>query len=323
MRAAVPLLLGLWIWPTYQPAPARPPQDPVRAPANGGPAACGRCHPATLQEWQGSAHATAWINPVYQKSLQGKEHARYCHGCHAPGSVLDRLGHRPQVRPDDRDHGITCTSCHQRGTTIHGPFGATTSAHPTERDLTFTERGSTGLCASCHGTRIADVLPLAAEFAAAGLAERGKSCVGCHMPEVVRPLAVDPESGKPVGEPRHGRSHELLGPDDPGFCGDAFALRARRQGDQIVVILHNRAGHGVPGLQTRSFPILVRQRDSKGRTLHEHPFALSSDNRLLVDEERRLTVPAAPGTLDLQVQIDHRLAGKFLATVTNLVLEIE
>ena len=178
MRAAVLLLVGLSVWPYDKPAAPGHLQDPARAPAASSPAACGRCHPTILQEWQGTAHASAWTSPTYQKSLQGKEHAHYCHGCHAPGSVLDRLGHRPQVRDHDRDHGIGCASCHQRGDTIHGPFGTTTEAHPTERDLTFTERGSTALCASCHALAIADVLPLAAEFAAANLAAKGRSCVG-------------------------------------------------------------------------------------------------------------------------------------------------
>jgi len=294
---------------------ALPGQDPNAA------ATCGMCHRETHAEWQKSAHARAWTDPIYQKALKGKDRPQLCHSCHIPGSVLERLGQKPHVRELQLDDGVGCSSCHQRGEALHGPFELHTDAHPSEQDPAFTGQGSVALCSSCHDLRIADVLPVAKDFARSTLPEQGRTCVGCHMPAVERQLAVSPATGKLQGETRKGRSHELRGPADAEFCAKAFELELEQKGDKLVVHLRNTAGHGVPGYVGRTFPVLLVLVDNKGSPLRDHKLLLSSDNPLLVEEDRQIELPAPANAVAVEVQIDHLFGGKLVATVCKRRLE--
>jgi hypothetical protein len=290
-------------------------QDPEAA------ATCGMCHGVVHGEWKGSRHAAAWTDPIYQKALKGRDKAQLCYPCHVPASVLERLGQKPRVREVHRDDGVSCLACHRQGEQVHGPYGTTTDAHPVVKDAAFTDEGSSALCSSCHNLRIADVLPVAKDFEAAGLQQKGKSCTGCHMPAVERQCAQSLATGKPVGTVRKGRSHALRGPGDPEFCKLAFGLRLEGPADKLVLHLVNEAGHGVPGLdRLRTFPITVRLLDAGGKTVREHKLVISSDNPLLVEEDRRVALPAAAGVTAVEVQIDHVHDGK-ATTVTRQRLE--
>jgi hypothetical protein len=289
-------------------------QDPHRHAA----ADCGTCHREIHAEWQRSAHATAFTDPAFQQDLRGRQHPERCLPCHVPQSVPDRLGRMPRARAGDHHEGITCVACHRRGEQILGPFGAETTAHASAADPAFQGQGTTALCSGCHDLRIADVLPLAREFAAAGLAADGRSCASCHRPAVTRPLAVDPASGAASGPARPGRSHALLGPDDAAFCAKAFEFRVDRRGKATIVHVVNAAGHGVPGLVARRvFVIALRQLDAAGRMLHEQTIRISGDNRLLVGEDREVPLDRRPGAVRLAVQVDHVHLGKLLATVVQ------
>src|SRR5690606_31629973 len=151
----------------------------------------------------------------WQAALARTRRPELCWPCHAPEPVHRRLGRMPAVRATHREEGVTCLSCHGDGGRIAGPFGAETDAHATVAHPAFPEGGSVALCGSCHDTRIGPVLPLVRDFVAARLAERGKSCIGCHMPRATRAIAVDPVTGRPAGPERRGRSHALRGPSDP------------------------------------------------------------------------------------------------------------
>lgn len=316
-RIAVAALALLAAGTCPPPAPSGPPrQDPATA------AACGACHQDIHREWLDSAHARAFTDPVYQQALRGRPRPEFCHNCHIPDQVLDRLGNKPRARAGQHADGVGCAACHRRGERIHGPFGAATDAHPSVQDPAFTERGSLGLCGSCHGTRIAGVEPLARDFETSGLLEQGKSCIGCHMPGLERHLAVDPDSGQPVGERRRGRSHALRGPGDAEFCASAFAFAARRAGDRLVVEVGNEAGHRVPGLDLRRFALRFLQVDARDATLHEHPFTVSTENPLLVRETRRLELPLQAGTVAVRIQVDHQFAGRTVARVLDVRLEL-
>lgn len=296
-----------------------PPADPCQGPAEA--AHCGTCHKAVHDEWRGSAHGRAFTDPVYQRALKGRERPELCHNCHTPARVLDRLGKMPKVRTDHVEEGITCVSCHRRGEAIHGPFGAETTAHASVQDAAF--QGSSALCSSCHGTRIADVLPVAKDFEAAKLEQQGLSCTGCHMPQLERALAVEPGTDKPSGPVRRGRSHALLGPGDPAFCAKAFAFAVKVHQGRVRVQIGNEAGHRIPGLiGLRSFPMKLRLLDEKGACLHEQPFTISSDNPLQVQEVRFVDLPQPKGTVSLQVLVDHVFDGRTVARVVEQTLEV-
>jgi Cytochrome c554 and c-prime len=299
-------------------ATAAPVQDPDAA------STCGMCHVEIHREWQGSAHAQAWNDPIYQKALKGREKAHLCHPCHIPDSALERLGQKPRTRTSHLDEGVTCIACHKQADALHGPFDLKTDAHPTVRDPSFVARESVALCSGCHDLRIADVLPVAKEFMASGLPAQGKTCTGCHMPAVERPLAIAPATGKPAGEARKGRSHALLGPGNAEFCKRAFEFAVDVAADKLTLHVRNKAGHGVPGLvRQRSFPMVFTQLDAAGKVLDTRRFTVSSDNRLLVEEDRRVELVRKPGAVALSVEVDHVFMGKTVATLVQQRLELE
>ena len=84
------------------------------------PETCGECHPQQYEEWQGSMHAMAFQDPIYQGELNlavaavGHDIARQCEGCHSPAGVvtgeikgpgLEGLGPVAMA-------GVSCDVCH-------------------------------------------------------------------------------------------------------------------------------------------------------------------------------------------------------------------
>jgi hypothetical protein len=219
---------------------------------------------------------------------------------------LARLGRPPRPRAEALEHGVHCASCHDDRGRIAGPYGAPTEAHESAADPAFGERGSVHLCRSCHDLRIGPVLPLARDFVAADLGARGKSCIGCHMPAVLRPIAVDPATGAALGGPRRGRSHALRGPGDPEFCAEAFKLGVGAADGRIEVAIGNRAGHRVPGLTTRVFAFRLEQQAADGRTLQQDEILISAENPLWVAETRRFGFRRADGAVRTALVGIHR-----------------
>ncbi|MEZ5962335.1 MAG: multiheme c-type cytochrome [Planctomycetota bacterium] len=318
--AALPV--GAWLLP----APASP-VDACTLSRAGEPdsaATCGKCHTEIHAEWQGRAHAKAWTDPVFQAALADKKRPELCYPCHIPTPVLDKLGGKPGTRDDLREEGVTCVSCHKKGDSMHGPFGSKTDAHPTEQDPTFEIGNSSALCASCHRTKIGPVLPLARDFEEAKLAEAGKSCVGCHMPEVERHMAVSMVTGKPVGEKRKTRRHDVLGPGDADFCGKAFRLAARLDGKDVVLVVENEAGHRVPGLTMRKFVFTARFLDGNKKELGSaERVEISAENELLAAEKREFRFAARDGLEMLEVEIEHFFADKSRGVLKKATVELE
>jgi hypothetical protein len=84
------------------------------------PETCRECHPVHHEEWSGSMHAYASIDPVFlamnrrgQQETQGKL-GTFCVNCHAPmavrtGATSDGLN-MPELGPELQ--GVTCYFCH-------------------------------------------------------------------------------------------------------------------------------------------------------------------------------------------------------------------
>lgn len=274
----------------------------------GAAADCARCHAEIAAEWQGSAHARAFTDPVWKKAAAATTDPQRCTGCHAPEPVQRRLGRPPEARADERVHGVSCVACHEHRGSIQGPFGTMVDGHAADANPLFASSSSVHLCASCHDTRIGPVLPLARDFRNSSHARAGKSCVNCHMPRLERTIATDPATGKPSGPVREGRSHELLGPTDVDFAASAFAVEARRVGERVRVAISNLAGHRVPGLVGRSFEFEVEQFAGE-RSLGSDTIRLTAENLLLVDEERRFRLQLRVGSTAAVVRVRHVLSG--------------
>ena len=84
------------------------------------PETCAECHPEKYEEWQGSMHAMAFQDPVYQGELNHAVHSvgtavsKQCEGCHTPAAVLKGevkgaglKGLSPIARA-----GVSCDVCH-------------------------------------------------------------------------------------------------------------------------------------------------------------------------------------------------------------------
>lgn len=213
---------------------------------------CTECHAAIVEQWARTAHAVSWLDEPYQARIAERRRPELCHSCHVPLPILGASGvSRPRARADHRDQGVTCVSCHLAPDgALLGPHGAPTEAHPTRRSDVFAEDRSNVLCASCHRISIGPVVGIAKDFEQAGLAAKGQSCVACHM----APLA-----GKGSA-----RSHELQTPRDPTFVRRAFHVSLRGDADGVEVVIANRAGHRVPGLEGRRFVFRAELIDAKG-----------------------------------------------------------
>ena len=88
--------------------PPQPVDDGVPASVEGWrEIGCARCHEAITEEWAGTRHALAWVDPHYQKALRGLRRPKSCHGCHVPLPLhVDRLRQKPRPRALNLAHGV-------------------------------------------------------------------------------------------------------------------------------------------------------------------------------------------------------------------------
>ena len=260
---------------------------------------CAGCHETIAEEWARTRHGQAWVHGHYQKQIGKKRRPQSCHGCHIPEPMhLGELGRKPTPRDEELEKlhfGISCRTCHEGPDgTILGPWGAPTDAHESVQGSSFTSAAASNqLCISCHRTTIGPVIGIAKDFEVTGQEGKGLSCVGCHMAPVERPVATD-DDDQPT-QVRKGRSHLLQTPRDPAFLALAFGLEARREGDSVVVVLSNQAGHRVPGLTERVITFEAEVLDAAGEVLEQGELELTTRAYLAVDEENELRIPASGG----------------------------
>jgi hypothetical protein len=234
------------------------------------------------EEWARTTHALAWVDEAYQAELASKKRPELCHGCHAPEPLFaGAFSTRPDARADLREHGVSCVSCHQdENGAMLGPRGTPVDAHPSRTSDLLREPGSNQLCSACHSTNIGPVIGIAKD-ALPHLAERGLTCVGCHMAPVEQSFA----EGAPT---RAGRSHELQTPRDPAFLRRAFGLELAHAAGLPVLTVHNRAGHRVPGLIGREITLQAELCDASGATLERQEVRIDERAYLPIDGKREV-----------------------------------
>lgn len=238
---------------------------------------CARCHPDQTREWASSRHALAWVNERYREELLDKKRPEGCYGCHIPEPLAAQdWPAKPAARaltpPEgatgfavdtDPHFGVSCVACHAGADgAILGPFGAPTDAHRSVKSEHFLPEGQSRMCIACHGTNIGPVLGIAKDFTDTNQTEKQKSCVGCHMQMLERPIAR--EDGKPPYAARVGRSHALQTPRDPTFLRRALRVSVRREGGAAILAIANECGHRVPGLVEREIEITAELLDASG-----------------------------------------------------------
>lgn len=141
---------------------------------------CGNCHVGPQSEWEGTAHADAWV--TLQSSGHGQDFCEACHTVNALGNPGE--GDAGYVAVDDaRYHDVQCESCHGAGLPhIQNP-GATQPMAPLAVGLDMASG-----CGECHqGAHH----PFVEEWSESGHGvvnayPAGRSaCAGCHEAKAV------------------------------------------------------------------------------------------------------------------------------------------
>lgn len=227
---------------------------------------CATCHPEATAEHRQNTHGRAFTDEEVRLAT-----ARFsidgCIACHTPRPIFETgIGMNPKKRLSHLEEGNDCFSCHARKDFDPSTF---IGGRAECRDA-FDERvGSVEACASCHknhGT------PYQWENAEHGKLA-GNECIDCHMPKVVRPVAVGEE-------PRETRRHTFFASRSDSQLRRAYAYRVRIDGNEVVVSIENKgAGHNFPTeLKQRAVESVVTVRDFAGavvatsRQIHRDPY---------------------------------------------------
>lgn len=207
------------------------------------PQKCGECHQQQYNEWNGSVHHMALVDPIYQGELNkavkavGHEITRQCEGCHSPaGMVTGEIkgaglaGLSPMALA-----GVSCDICHS----ISGVTHLQTPTHDPENGSMILSPGKDGkpvkrapfkpsescgggfhsceqssfqlranMCASCHQVYHYDAhFPIEAtynEWKSGPYAQADILCQDCHMVDTKTFLEVADTFRKPKrAEYRH------------------------------------------------------------------------------------------------------------------------
>ncbi|HET6201338.1 MAG TPA: multiheme c-type cytochrome [Planctomycetota bacterium] len=190
-------------------------------------AQCRSCHPAVYEEWQGSWHGKAFVDPEV-RALSNDYRNEQCIDCHAPRPAFETgVGKPPLPRSSRRAEGVDCAACH------HLPGGgvaavskeAAGACGPRHEPLL----PSPEFCGGCH-----DQHHTVKEWRATPFPAEGISCVTCHMEPVDR-------GGRPGADHRSPASH------DPDRIRKAVTVAVRREGALLRIAVKNTgAGHHFP-----------------------------------------------------------------------------
>lgn len=281
--------------------------------------ACAECHTDIAGEWSRSLHALAWEDQRFQDAIAKKRKPQSCQGCHIPNPILHgAIGRKPSPRADTplgevsedklthnpRHFGVSCISCHgasdgaMLGPIESSPDNEISGAHASRKHDAFGGKLGDALCIACHRTNVGPVIGIAKDFESTRQADKGLSCVGCHMAPVERSNASGlNEDGTKWSSPvRKGRSHELQTPRDPRYLALAFGLEAERTSEGAKLIITNQAGHRVPGLRDRFMTFTVSTLDRQGVILGQTEHVIETDNYLAVDARLEITVVGKDAT---------------------------
>ena len=269
---------------------------------------CGKCHKEIYEQWKSSLHAQAWTSPTFQAWTKTKKKPDSCYRCHAPQPVLGVAPKRPKTRDDRREEGIGCVDCHVLDGKTHGPHGGRPcNGQQTAKHALF-GKGAAGvdLCQSCHRITPKPVISLGKDFEKAKLAEKGKSCKQCHMPEVEGVIAYDPETGKPSAKKRKFRSHVFQGASHKDMVAKAFKLTVAKKDGKIVASVSNETGHRLPGLTLRQFKLRFELVDAKGKALGGGKEAMiTSKKPIKVESSLEVELDANADAKKLRMSIEH------------------
>lgn len=199
------------------------------------PEVCAQCHPRQYEGWQGSMHANAFKDPVFQalwamgEKATGGKITNHCAGCHTPiGTATNSI----KFNPDDGLHGsfsapaiaekgVSCDVCHtisgsNMGDTAvleHGNSsfemdpgkvkrGSLKDAKSPFHETEYSEHHtSSEFCGNCHNIFHPDnnfpVERTYDEWKYSVYAQNDIQCMDCHMVPVETAIRVADEMKRP------------------------------------------------------------------------------------------------------------------------------
>jgi nitrate/TMAO reductase-like tetraheme cytochrome c subunit len=229
---------------------------------------CGACHGAIRREWETSAMAKSWKNPVFQafladaKGALGDTVVASCVACHAPAAAVTA---DYKAESNVSQEGVTCNFCHNVSAVdpspkpasytfdagnpllMRGPYKDSDpgSAH----GFAYSEIHTKGeFCAACHEyASPASGVTIEATYSRwkqSPAAAKGKQCQDCHMPPYAGQAA--PKISKMNRDKVH--SHSFKAAHTPGLLDSVATLQALVEAKRLKLIVTNhRAGHSLPG----------------------------------------------------------------------------
>lgn len=263
---------------------------------------CADCHPADFAEHAQNTHGRAFTDEEVRLAT-GRFSQADCIICHTPRPVGESgIGQNPIRRFYDLEEGNSCMTCHWKEGADYTRF-----VGGVECKTAFDPRvGTVESCASCHrnhGT------PYQWELSPNGKA-KGNVCMDCHMPTVVREVAV----GGPV---REVHSHVFPASRSITQLQKAYGYEAKLDGNEVVVTIANKgAGHNFPTeLKQRSVESLVVVRDAKGQEVarsrmtfrdpYKRPYGLTLAVNTQIpsgeSREHRVPITVADGTVECEL----------------------
>ena len=263
---------------------------------------CRTCHQATYDEWHGSHHQIAYLNPEVRK-LSDDFRNKECQACHLPRPVsITGFGERTLPRMTFPEEGVSCLTCHL------GADGAILGAEtrPTApcRPVRSPELVSAELCASCHNQH-----QTTDQWRASPQAAAGGTCRSCHMP----PMDRARENGV-----RPGFAHAFKGAHDAEMLRSAGRFSVAASADAVLLSLENvGAGHNLPTEERhRAVDLLVRfETGTDGWGVWEQVYRFRQpyrdesgpDTQLPAGERKDVSVPRPEGALRVRARVWYRL----------------
>ncbi|MBM4392792.1 MAG: hypothetical protein FJ090_16835 [Deltaproteobacteria bacterium] len=289
---------------------------------------CNACHWTAHDTWDGSAHAVAWTDPLYQQALRSAGNSTACLGCHLPVAAQhDRLANgyvdgdlsRPRLEANASfdatlmSEGVTCVACHVREGKVLGTFASHNAPHPLVKS---DELSSSALCATCHQLTWPEAdrpfYDTYGEWESSAYAKAGVDCLDCHM----APVAGVSQPGVKSPVNAHASATTLDRALTTLVSLPAASLQRGQPLPVTVTLLNSGAGHSVPtGNPFKSYAIEVVLLDAAGKDLapaqgftlartveSAPPWRTTADERLPAGGKREWTgtiTPSAKGVAGL------------------------